>query len=423
MAARRRSGHRRCGSRWSAPTACPVPAASRARCSASPAASRPGPPGHRVRPARPRRGRARRGSSWWPPAARSSLRANGSVAPVSLSSRAPPGGHWRALRAVGPDVVHVHEPFAPGLPYGVLLAGHLPPLVATFHRSGGSVLYTLLGPLARRLARRLAVRCAVSEAAAATARQRPGRNLRGVVQRHRGRPASRGRALADRPARPSSSSAATRSARAWRCCSRPSSACCTWRGAVAHRRGAAPVLWIAGDGPQTDALRRRHPESATVHWLGVLPRRRRSAGWRRPTVVCAPVPRAASPSAWCCSRPWRPAPWWWRATSTGTGRRPAATPCWCRPATPRPWRRPWPGCSPASWHLAADGGATGWRRLMAAAGGPAADVDGGAADGSSGRGPGRAVVDGPPRPECYEALYPSGPWQSPALSGRTLLGP
>ena len=98
-----------------------------------------------------------------------SLRANGSVAPVSLSPAA--ARHALAeLRSRRPDVVHVHEPFAPGMPYALLVARDLPPLVGTFHRSGGSALYTLLAPVSRRLATRLAVRCAVSDAAAATAR-------------------------------------------------------------------------------------------------------------------------------------------------------------------------------------------------------------------------------------------------------------
>ncbi|MGH9075450.1 MAG: glycosyltransferase family 4 protein, partial [Acidimicrobiales bacterium] len=99
-----------------------------------------------------------------------SLPANGSVAPVSVS---PPA----VRRALGDlrrgrfDVVHVHEPFAPGLPYGLLVGRNVPPLVATFHRSGGSVFYSLLRPLATALARRrFAVRCAVSEAARQTAR-------------------------------------------------------------------------------------------------------------------------------------------------------------------------------------------------------------------------------------------------------------
>lgn len=104
-----------------------------------------------------------------------SVRANGSVAPVTISPRAVRHA-VRALRSLDADVVHVHEPFAPGLPYGVLAASRMPPVVATFHRSGSSVLYTLLRPLARIAARGLAARSAVSGAAAATAsRALPGR--------------------------------------------------------------------------------------------------------------------------------------------------------------------------------------------------------------------------------------------------------
>ena len=62
-----------------------------------------------------------------------SLPANGSVAPVSVSPRAAQRA-LRQLRAGHFDVVHVHEPFSPGLPYGLLVGRrraadgrHLPP--------------------------------------------------------------------------------------------------------------------------------------------------------------------------------------------------------------------------------------------------------------------------------------------------------
>ena len=196
-----------------------------------------------------------------------SLRANGSVAPVSIS----PVAVRRALgelRARRPDVVHVHEPFAPGLSYGLLTARDIPPLVGTFHRSGGSALYTVLGPAARRLAARLAVRCAVSDAAAATARAALGGTYEllfngidlgqfdGVVPypttaptvlflgRHEERKGLG--VLLD-----------------------------AWDqlldgGPVGEDPDRPPVLWVAGDGPETSVLRRRHPESDSVHWLGVL---------------------------------------------------------------------------------------------------------------------------------------------------------
>ena len=77
------------------------------------------------------------------------VRANGSVAPVALGVSA----SIRALAAlrVGQfDVLHLHEPLAPGASYACLSIARLPK-VGTFHRSGGSVLYSLLEPLARAL--------------------------------------------------------------------------------------------------------------------------------------------------------------------------------------------------------------------------------------------------------------------------------
>jgi phosphatidylinositol alpha-mannosyltransferase len=193
-----------------------------------------------------------------------SLRANGSVAPVALSPRSA----RRALDAVEArdvDIVHIHEPFAPGLAYALLMARHVPPMVGTFHRSGGSALYSVLRPLTGPLARRLAVRCAVSEAAAATASAALGGHFevvfngievdrlvgvdawptRGPTVLFLGRHEERKglRVLLE-----------------------------AWPAVVAAHGGddPPPVLWVAGDGPLTGALRARHPASATVEWLGVV---------------------------------------------------------------------------------------------------------------------------------------------------------
>ena len=152
-----------------------------------------------------------------------SLPANGSVAPVAISMSAAVRAR-RALRAGRFDVVHVHEPFARVFPYALLVDRRLPPVVATFHRSGGNVLYRILRPLTSRLGRRLDLRCAVSEAALATAAQALGGTFElcfnGVdVGCFEG--SSPGRPNA----RPSCSSVVTRSARASGCCSRPSIGC------------------------------------------------------------------------------------------------------------------------------------------------------------------------------------------------------
>jgi phosphatidylinositol alpha-mannosyltransferase len=214
-----------------------------------------------------------------------SLPANGSVAPVAIS----PLGAARALRtlqSIGFDVVHVHEPFAPGLPYGLLVARHVPPLVATFHRSGGSVLYTVLGPLTRRLARRFAMRAAVSEAARSTAVDALGGSyevgfngvevdrFQGVepwptdrptllfIGRHEERKGLRTLLDAFEDLR------------------------------TDHGHGVAtsghPLLWIAGDGPLTESLRRAHPPSPDVHWLGVLSEEEKVRRLVAADVLCAP---------------------------------------------------------------------------------------------------------------------------------------
>jgi phosphatidyl-myo-inositol alpha-mannosyltransferase len=215
------------------------------------------------------------------------LPANGSRAPVTISVRGV-ARSVRALRSGGFDVVHVHEPFAPGLPYGLLVDRRLPPLVATFHRSGGSVLYRGLRPLTSRLARRLALRCAVSEAAAATARGALGghyercfngvdmRAFEGVepwptegptvlfLGRHEERKGLGILLEAFEHLRNRST------------------------GVAAAGSASRPVLWIAGDGPQTADLRRRHPDAPDLRWLGVLPegeKLRRLVGAR---VLCAP---------------------------------------------------------------------------------------------------------------------------------------
>lgn len=95
-----------------------------------------------------------------------SVPANGSRAPLTLSPRAARAAR-EAVDAFGPDVAHLHEPFAPVLGWGVLRA-HAAPTVATFHRSGGGPAISLTRPLLRRWARHLDVAVAVSAAASAT---------------------------------------------------------------------------------------------------------------------------------------------------------------------------------------------------------------------------------------------------------------
>jgi phosphatidylinositol alpha-mannosyltransferase len=213
------------------------------------------------------------------------LPANGSVAPVSLSVTAVVRA-VRALRSGCFDIVHVHEPFTPGVPYGLLVARGLPPLVGTFHRSGGSPFYTALRPLTRRLVRRYAVRCAVSEAARATAHQALGGHyelaFNGVeLDRYRDVdpwPTDRPTVLFLGRHEERKGLAVLLSA--------------FDRFRSDHQRsgdrGPTPVLWVAGDGPETGTLRRLHPDSAHLRWLGVIAEEEKVRRLVAADILCAP---------------------------------------------------------------------------------------------------------------------------------------
>ena len=94
------------------------------------------------------------------------VRANGSVAPISIAPSA-----WRrtraALRDFRPDVIHIHEPFVPLVGLAASKTG-LAPAVATFHRGGAGQLYPHLAPALRPRFESFGFRAAVSEEASST---------------------------------------------------------------------------------------------------------------------------------------------------------------------------------------------------------------------------------------------------------------
>ena len=90
--------------------------------------------------------------------------ANGSRAPLALSGRDQRAA-LESVRRASPDVVHVHEPFAPRLA-GAIVRTHEYPLVATFHRAGLGGDIRLAAPWLRRRVRNIDVSTAVSPAAA-----------------------------------------------------------------------------------------------------------------------------------------------------------------------------------------------------------------------------------------------------------------
>ncbi len=184
--------------------------------------------------------------------------ANGSRAPVALDPRAA----RRALAAVRlwrPDILHVHEPFVPLVPL-VLTSTRPAPVVGTFHRSGASTAYRMLGPLARVVLSRIDDAVAVSEQARAT--------LAAVV----------GEDVARRCSVVANGVDLERFARAAPWPTTGPTAVFVGRherrkglGVLLEAAGSLPAgarLWVLGSGPETAELKRRHGSDPRVEWCG-----------------------------------------------------------------------------------------------------------------------------------------------------------
>lgn len=206
--------------------------------------------------------------------------ANGSVAPLAPD----PSAQLRTIRALRDedfDLVHLHEPIAPGPTMTTLLFGSAP-MVGTFHAAGDSAAYRYAGWALRRLAGRLQHRCAVSP----DARHLAQRHLGGTYQLvFNGVEVDR---FALGPAHPAD---------------RPT---VFFLGRHEPRKGLDVLLaafrelpgdvclWVGGDGPQTEALRREHGHDRRIEWLGRISDEERGARMRGATVYCSPSVRGES---------------------------------------------------------------------------------------------------------------------------------
>lgn len=216
---------------------------------------------------------------------------NGSVAPVAPDPAAI-ARTLAALRVERPDVLHIHEPLSPGAPWAALL-GCPAPAVGTFHASGSTVatVYRALRPLLRALGRRLAIRTAVSGDARATAERALGGAYRilpngvDVEQFAKAEPwptSGASNRNGDRTGDPPT---------------------ILFVGRHEERKGLgvlldafaslgpsvhgpAPVLWVAGEGPETAGLRERGIPD--VEWLGPISDDEKARRLRAATVFCAP---------------------------------------------------------------------------------------------------------------------------------------
>ena len=202
------------------------------------------------------------------------LASNGSLAPIAPD----PACALRtitALREERFDVVHLHEPLVPGPTWTTIIFG-ASPVLATFHRAGASAWYHALRPLARWVAGRLTLRCAVSEDALATAEGALGGSYELVFN---GIEVARFSKATPYPA------------------DKPT---VLFVGRHEPRKGLAVLLdamaqlpadvrlWVAGDGPQTAALRTATAGDSRIEWLGRVTDEELARRLRGASVFCAP---------------------------------------------------------------------------------------------------------------------------------------
>jgi len=198
---------------------------------------------------------------------------NGSVAPVAPDISAA----LRTIRALNDeafDVLHVHEPLAPG-PSQTALLVKIAPIVGTFHTAGDSRPYRLFTTYLSWLLERLDARVAVSK------------DARELVERYFGGEYEilfNGIEI-DAYAPPPG---IVREPAVF------------FLGRHEERKGLGVLLealrhlpsdvtlWVGGDGPETERLRARHGDDPRIEWLGRLSDEDKIDRLRRCAVFCAP---------------------------------------------------------------------------------------------------------------------------------------
>lgn len=203
--------------------------------------------------------------------------ANGSIAPLAPD----PPAVMRTIRLLDEeqfDVVHVHEPLAPG-PSVTATLTHRHPTVGTLHAAGVSASYRFLRPFLARVINRIDHKVVVSKDALALVQSYLGGEYQvlfngvEIDQIDEAEPYPR---REDAP---------------------PAILFC---GRHEERKGLGILLdafvgsdldaelWIAGTGPDSDALRARTPDDGRVHWLGRISDGEKFSRLRAADVFCAP---------------------------------------------------------------------------------------------------------------------------------------
>lgn len=199
---------------------------------------------------------------------------NGSIAPIAPD----PSAALRTIRALRDehfDIVHLHEPFVPGPTMTALLFSD-GPLVGTFHRAGAIAWYRAMQRPGRWAARRLVLRCAVSTLALETARDAFAGRYElvwngidvGLVSSAQPWPTTGPTILFVGRHEPRKGLAVLIEA------------------VVQH--GVEARVWVAGEGPQTAALKEQTLGDARFEWLGPIGDEEKLRRLRAADVLAAP---------------------------------------------------------------------------------------------------------------------------------------
>ena len=198
---------------------------------------------------------------------------NGSIAPLAPDAAA----QLRVIRALRDeqfDVLHVHEPLAPG-PTITSIVLKQSPIVATYHRSGHSKFYDYFNRPARWVASRIEINCAVSEEAARTAKSA----LRGTYEiLFNGIDLDLFETRIEKSATPT----------------------VLFLGRHEPRKGLQVLieafrylpndvrLWIASEGPETEKLKEQTSNDDRIIWLGTISDAEKINRLQKCSVLCAP---------------------------------------------------------------------------------------------------------------------------------------
>jgi phosphatidylinositol alpha-mannosyltransferase len=203
--------------------------------------------------------------------------ANGSIAPLAPDPAATLRT-FRVLRDEAFDVIHVHEPLAPGPPITTVTL-HYAPTVGTFHAAGRSSGYKVLAPLLKRLIERIDHRVVVSKDALE------------LVLRYLGGEASDYTVLFNGVDLAGINSVEPQPS------DRPA---IFFIGRHEQRKGLEVLLqamrhldddvvcWVAGEGDETARLKIEFGDDPRVEWLGRITDAEKLARMRGASVFCAP---------------------------------------------------------------------------------------------------------------------------------------